>query len=57
MLMNIVSELRILAAELLVHQALRVMPHNAPEAKPLTEALDGYLRQSAQLARWEKFPA
>lgn len=55
--MSLFHELRILFAELLVHQALRVMPHNAPEAKPLSEALDGYLRESAQIARWAKFPA
>lgn len=55
--MKILSELRILFAELLVHQALRVMPRTAPEAKPLAEALDGYVRASAQIAHWEKFPA
>jgi hypothetical protein len=56
MLMNLVSELRILFAELFLHQALRLMPADAPEAKPLAEALESYTRQSVQIARWQKFP-
>lgn len=55
--MNILNELRILFAELLVHQALRAMPTGAPEATPLKEALEGYLHDSAQIARWQKWPA
>jgi hypothetical protein len=51
------TELRIMLAELLLMQAQRVMPSHAPEAKPLAEALDLYFPQSAQIARWEKFPA
>ena len=57
MLRDIISELRILFAELLIHQALRVMPGNEPEAKLLKEATDSYFCQSAQHARWAKFPA
>lgn len=45
------------AHEILLIQAQRIMPSTAPEAKPLKEALDGYFPQSAQIARWEKFPA
>lgn len=55
--MNLLNEIRILFAELLVHQALRVMPEGAPEAKPMSTAFDGYIRESAQIARWQKFPA
>ena len=55
--MNLFSELRIMFAELLLIYAQQVMPSHAPEAKPLKEALDGYFPQSAQIVRWEKFPA
>lgn len=55
--MNLWNELRILFAELLIHQALRVMPRSAPEAKPLAEACDGYMREASQITRWAKFPA
>jgi hypothetical protein len=54
--MNLVFELRILLAELLLHQALRLMPADAPEAKPLAEALQSYTRQSVQIPRWQRYP-
>lgn len=55
--MNLWNELRILFAELLIHQALRVMPRHAAEAVPLAKALDGYVTEASQIRRWEKFPA
>lgn len=54
---SIFNELRILYAEMLVHRALWVMPEGAPEAAPLKQALDGYVKESAQIARWAKTPA
>lgn len=55
--MNLLNELRILLADLLIHQALRIMPDSEIEAKLLKEATDDYFGQSAQHARWAKFPA
>jgi hypothetical protein len=54
--MSLLNELRILLAEWLLKQAQRAMPDNAPEARPLAEALDGYVLHAAQIQRWEKFP-
>lgn len=54
---SIFNELRILASDLLIHKALWLMPRDAAERKPLKDALDGYVQESAQIARWQKFPA
>lgn len=55
--MPFLNELRILFADWLIHQALWVMPANEPEAKLLNEHSQNYFRDSAQHARWQKWPA
>lgn len=55
--MKLINELRILIAELLFLQAVRIMPLDAPEAKSLEKAYTEYTVQALQHARWVKFPS
>jgi len=55
--MNLYRELRILLADWLLRRAMQAMPADAPEARPLADAIDRYRDQATQISRWEKFPA
>jgi hypothetical protein len=54
---SLITELRIIFAEWLLGASVIVMPKDASEAEPLTQAIADYFTETERAARWEKFPA